>query len=61
VACFKPFKIAFKRERDTSMVDRNYIEPDKITLAGWVYKALDQTLIRKKSYQGSNIYKDLAT
>jgi hypothetical protein len=50
VACFKPFKIAFRRERYTSMVGRNYIEQDKITLAGWVDKTLDQTLKRKKSY-----------
>jgi hypothetical protein len=29
------------------MVRRNYIEPDKITLAGWVDKALDLALTRK--------------
>ncbi len=34
VACFKPFKIAFKKERDITMVKRNYIQLDKITLAG---------------------------
>ncbi len=29
------------------MVRRYYIKLDKITLKGWVDKALDQTLIRK--------------
>jgi hypothetical protein len=50
VACFKPFKTTFKREKDTIMVRRNYIEPHEITLARWVKKALNQTFIRKKSY-----------
>jgi hypothetical protein len=45
VACFKPFKTTFRiRERDTIRVTRNYIGLDKITLGGWVDKALDQTL-----------------
>jgi hypothetical protein len=44
VACFKPFKTTFRKERDTIRVTRNYIELDKITLGEWVDKALDQTL-----------------
>ncbi len=32
VACFKMFKIPFKKERDATMANINYIEPDKITL-----------------------------
>ncbi len=40
VAYFKPFKSAFRKERDITMVKMNYTEPDKITLAGWVDKAL---------------------
>jgi hypothetical protein len=55
VAWFKPFKIVFKKERDTTMVKRNYIKLDKITLKGWVDKALDQTLIRKIQCQGSKV------
>jgi hypothetical protein len=55
VVCFKPFKITFGKERNTLMVSRNYIEPDKITLVGWVDKAVDQTFTRKKSYQGSKV------
>jgi hypothetical protein len=47
VVLFKPFKIAFKKEIDITMVGTNYIEPDKISLARWVKKALDLTFIRK--------------
>jgi hypothetical protein len=36
LTCFKPFKIAFKKERNTTMINRNYIEPNKIVLVGWV-------------------------
>jgi hypothetical protein len=46
MACFRPFKITFRRERD-KMVKRNYIELDKISLVGWVDKALNQTFTRK--------------
>jgi hypothetical protein len=45
--CFKPFKIASRKERDTTMVRRNYIELYKITMARWVDKALDLALTRK--------------
>jgi hypothetical protein len=47
VACFKPFKTAFKKERDIAMVRWNYIEPYKITLARWVDKVVDLALIRQ--------------
>jgi hypothetical protein len=30
VACFKPFKIAFRKEKDITMVRRNYTKPNKI-------------------------------
>jgi len=52
VAWFKPFKIAFRKERDILMVRRNYIEPNKITLAGWVDKALDLALTRQNIMLG---------
>jgi hypothetical protein len=45
VACFKPFRI--RKERNTTMVSRNCIEPSKIALTWWVDKALDQALTRK--------------
>jgi hypothetical protein len=41
VSCFKPFKTIFKKERDGATTKNNYIESNKITLAGWVDKALD--------------------
>jgi len=47
VVCFKPFKNDFKKERDATMVKRNYKKLDKIILARWVDKALDLTLTRK--------------
>jgi len=47
VSCFKPFKIVFKKEKDGAMAKNNYIESNKITLAGWVDKALDYALIRR--------------
>ncbi len=47
VACLKPFKITFRKERNIRMVKRNYIEPNKITLVGWVDKALNLALTRK--------------
>jgi hypothetical protein len=33
VACFKPFKTTFKKEKDIAMVRRNYTKPNNITLA----------------------------
>jgi hypothetical protein len=48
VACFKPFKIVFRKEKNTTMVRRNYTKLDKIALMGWVDKALDQTFTKKK-------------
>jgi hypothetical protein len=34
------------------MINRNYIELDKIVLAGWVDKTLDKTLSRKNIILG---------
>jgi hypothetical protein len=36
VSYFKPFKTTFQRARDVTMASRNYMEPNKITLAVWV-------------------------
>jgi hypothetical protein len=38
-------------------VRRNYTKLYKITLTGWVDKTLDIALTRKKSYQGSKVFK----
>jgi hypothetical protein len=42
VTCFKPFKIAFRKEKNTTMVNRNYIDLDNIVLVGWVDKLVNQ-------------------
>ncbi len=55
-ACFKPFKTTFKKERDITMVRRNYKKPNRITLARWVDKTLDLAITRKKSCQGSKLH-----
>jgi hypothetical protein len=47
VVCFKTFKTAIKRGKYTTIFSRNYIEPDKMALVGWVDKVLDHALIRK--------------
>jgi hypothetical protein len=52
VICFKPFKIVFRKERDKTMVSRTYTKIYKITLVGWVDKALDLTLTRKNIMSG---------
>jgi hypothetical protein len=49
VTLFKPFEIAFIKERDTTMVKRNYIKLNKIPLAGWVDKTLNLALQEKIS------------
>jgi hypothetical protein len=55
VTYFKPFKTTFKKERDTTMINKNYIELDNIVVVGWVDNTLDQTFSRKISSQGSKI------
>jgi hypothetical protein len=44
LSCFKPFKIAFKKERDVAMVSNNSIELNKVTLTRWIDTTLDQSL-----------------
>jgi hypothetical protein len=41
VSCFKPFKIALKKERNNAMVKNNHCEPNKCTLTSWVDKSWD--------------------
>jgi hypothetical protein len=41
VSCFKPFKIAFKKEQDNAMVKNNHCELEKCTLTRRVDKSLD--------------------
>jgi hypothetical protein len=44
VTCFKPFKNVFKKQKDATMANNNYFEPNKVTLTKWVDKALLQSL-----------------
>jgi hypothetical protein len=48
VSCFKPIKIAFKKNRDVTIVRNNYIKLDKVTLVRWIDITLDQSLSKKK-------------
>jgi hypothetical protein len=52
VFCFKPFKTTFKKVRDAAMSRSNHTEPDKITLAGWMDQALEQSLTEETSSLG---------
>jgi hypothetical protein len=36
VFCFKPFKITLKKVKDVTMFRNNHMEPNEITLIGWV-------------------------
>jgi len=55
VACFKPFKTIFKKERNIAMVRRNYTKPNKIALARWVDKTLTKQNIML-GFKGIGIY-----
>ncbi len=55
VSCFKPFKIAFRKKRDSVMVKTNNCELNKCTLARQVDKALKQTLINKNIINYDNV------
>jgi hypothetical protein len=59
VACFKTFKITFIIGKDIGIVKRIYMESNKISLARWVNKTLDQTLARKIHIRVQR-YRDLA-
>jgi hypothetical protein len=52
VTCFKPFKSTFRKERDSAMVENNYFEPNKTTLATWVDKVLQQSLKKEDIKSG---------
>ncbi len=49
VFCFKPFKTTFRKVRYVTMSKNNPMELNKITLVGWVNKALEQSLTKKIS------------
>jgi hypothetical protein len=41
VSYFRPFKYAFRKEKDESMFRNNHRELNKDTLVGWVDRALN--------------------
>ncbi len=49
---FKPFKLAFMKEKDNSMIRNNHLELDKVTLASWVDKTLNQSLSKQNILNG---------
>lgn len=55
MVCFKLFKTTFRKEKDVIMVNNNYIEPYKITLASQVEKVLDQSLTKKNILLGFKV------
>ncbi len=55
VIFFKPFKIAFRKERDNAMVKNNHCEPNKCILASWVDKSFDESLTQKNIKSGFKV------
>ncbi len=51
VVCFKPFKTIFKKKEDATMVNNNYLKPNKITLVALV----DQALVKKSIILGFKV------
>jgi hypothetical protein len=52
-SCFKPFTTTFKKGKGCNYVPRNnHMEPNNITLVGWVDQALEQSLTKKTSSMG---------
>jgi hypothetical protein len=50
--CFKPFKVASKKERNNNVIKCNHSELDKTTLARWVDKTFDQLLFKQNIQNG---------
>jgi hypothetical protein len=53
--CFKPFKVAFKKERNNNVVKGNHNELDKTTLGRWVDKTLYQLLFKQNVKSGFGV------
>jgi methionine aminopeptidase len=59
VTCFKPFNTTFKKEKNTIMINKNYIELDKIVLAdGWTKHYTKHS--QEKNHVRVQKYRDLA-
>ncbi len=59
VTYFKPFKSIFKKERNTTMINKNYIELDKMF---WQdrWTSITPNTLKKKYHLRVQKYKDLA-
>jgi hypothetical protein len=55
VSCFKTFKTTFRKEKDVALSKNNYMEPDKITLVGWVNQALDKSIMKQNIIFGFKV------
>jgi hypothetical protein len=49
---FKPFKTTFRKVKDVAMFKTNHMEPNNITMVGWVDHAIDQSFINKNMKYG---------
>jgi hypothetical protein len=47
--------MTFKKEKVATMININYIEPNKIALASWVEKSIDQSLTKKNIISGFKV------
>ncbi len=61
LSCFKPFKTTFRKERDTTIIKKNYIEPDKIVFGGMDGQNTKPNTLKKKYYLKVQKYRDLIT
>jgi hypothetical protein len=59
VSCFKPFKTTFRKVQDAAMFRSNHMEPNKITLAGWVNQVVNQSFTKKINQSWVHAYKYL--
>ncbi len=59
VTYFKPFKTIFKKERNTTMINKNYVELDKMF---WQdrWTSITPNILKKKYHLRVQKYKDLA-
>jgi hypothetical protein len=57
VTCFKPFKTTFRKKQNVTMAKKHFLQLDKILLAKWVDKALQQSLKKENIKLGFRVYK----
>jgi hypothetical protein len=55
IYCFKPFKIAFRKEINVDMARSKLKKPDKITFVRWVHTILNQSVIKQNIKVGFRV------